>query len=85
MTVVTEPSLGDWLERLNALDPTRIELGLTRVRPVAEALGVLNPQVQVVTVAGTNGKGSTLALAESIALADGRRVGCYTSLAYSAF
>ncbi|MEC9407911.1 MAG: bifunctional tetrahydrofolate synthase/dihydrofolate synthase [Pseudomonadota bacterium] len=79
MTVVTEPSLGDWLERLNALDPTRIELGLTRVRPVAEALGVLNPQAQVVTVAGTNGKGSTLALAESIALADGRRVGCYTS------
>lgn len=79
MTQAPGPSLSDWLDRLNALDPTRIELGLDRVRPVAEALGVLAPRARVVTVAGTNGKGSTVALAEAVALAAGQRVGTYTS------
>ena len=79
MTANNGPSLDDWLARLNALDPTRIELGLDRVQPVAAALGVLNPAARVITVAGTNGKGSTVALAESILRAEGLSVGCYTS------
>ena len=79
MTANNGPSLDDWLARLNALDPTRIELGLDRVQPVAAALGVLNPAARVITVAGTNGKGSTVALAESILRAQGLSVGCYTS------
>lgn len=67
------------MRRLEALDPSRIELGLERVRPVARALGVLDPPVPVITVAGTNGKGSTVAFADAIAGAAGLRVGAYLS------
>lgn len=71
--------LHDWLERLLRLHPKDIELGLDRVRPVAEALGVLRPGRRVVTVAGTNGKGSTVAMLESAAVAANWKVGAYTS------
>lgn len=79
MSPAPDPALTAWLERLNALDPTRIELGLERVRLVAQSLGILSPPARVLTVAGTNGKGSTVALAEAVALAAGLRVACYTS------
>ena len=79
MTPAPDTALSGWLERLNALDPTRIELGLDRVRLVAQALGILTPSARVLTVAGTNGKGSTVALAEAVALAGGLRVASYTS------
>jgi dihydrofolate synthase/folylpolyglutamate synthase len=68
-----------WLERLEALDPTRIRLGLERVAAVANTLGLGRPAPTVITVAGTNGKGSTCAMLESILRAAGFRTGLYTS------
>lgn len=61
-------------------------MGLERVRAVAAALGMKRPARRVITVAGTNGKGSTVAFIEAIARAAGHRVGAYTSphlLAYN--
>lgn len=71
--------LDDWLAWLETLHPQAIELGLGRVRQVAERLGVLSPGVPVVTVAGTNGKGSVTALLEALLQAHGLRAGVYTS------
>ena len=68
-----------WLQRLEALDPTRIRLGLERVAAVAETLGLGRPAPTVITVAGTNGKGSTCAMLEAILRAAGFRTGLYTS------
>lgn len=68
-----------WLDHQLRLHPKNIELGLTRVRPVAERLGVLRPAARVLTVAGTNGKGSTVAMLEASCLAAGLRCGAYTS------
>lgn len=68
------------LERLKALHPKKIDLTLDRMMRVCEALG--NPQDHlppVIHVAGTNGKGSTLALIRAIAEAQGLRVHVYTS------
>lgn len=68
-----------WLDHQLRLHPKNIELGLERVRPVAERLGVLRPAARVLTVAGTNGKGSTVAMLEAACLAAGLRCGAYTS------
>ncbi|WP_346836981.1 bifunctional tetrahydrofolate synthase/dihydrofolate synthase [Microbulbifer sp. SAOS-129_SWC] len=72
-------SLQDWLARLERLHPTEIELGLERVSTVADTLGVRQPAPHVITVAGTNGKGSCVASAEALLCAGGRSVGAYTS------
>ena len=64
-------SLGHWLRRIERLHPREIELGLARVRRVAGILGVARPANCVVTVAGTNGKGSCVALLEAVALQAG--------------
>jgi dihydrofolate synthase/folylpolyglutamate synthase len=69
-------TLDAWLARCEQLHPTEIEMGLGRVRQVADALG-LSFTVPVVMVAGTNGKGSTCAMLECIALQAGYRVGLY--------
>lgn len=71
-------TLGDWLAYLESLHPKAIELGLERVRTVKQRLG-LNPAFPLITVGGTNGKGSTCALLEAMLSAAGYRVGCYTS------
>lgn len=71
-------SLTHWLEFISTQYPVEMELGLARVETVRAALG-LKPTCPVITVAGTNGKGSTCALLESILSAAGHRVGCYTS------
>jgi dihydrofolate synthase/folylpolyglutamate synthase len=71
-------SLNDWLTRLESLHPKTIELGLDRVSEVAQRLGV-HFGCPVITVGGTNGKGSTCAMLESILLQGGYRVGLYTS------
>jgi len=76
-------TLHDWLTYIESLHPlgvAGIELGLERVRLVYAALG-LNPRLPalVVTVAGTNGKGSSVAMLEAIALAAGVRVAAFTS------
>lgn len=80
------PTLADWLERLEKQHPWAIDLGLERVRDVHARLGLQRPAPQVITVGGTNGKGSTVAFIEAIARAAGLRVGAYTSphlLAYN--
>lgn len=71
-------SLGDWLTRLEQMHPSAIELGLDRVRCVRDALGLV-PRFPVLTVGGTNGKGSTCAYLEAILGAAGYRTGLYTS------
>ncbi len=79
-------SLADWLAFIEAQHPTAIEMGLDRVRDVAARMGLGRPAPRVITVAGTNGKGSTVAFIEAIARAAGWRVGTYTSphlLAYN--
>lgn len=73
-------SLTEWLSYCERIHPTTIDMGLERVRQVAQRLG-LGPRLPcpVVTVAGTNGKGSTCALLESVLTAAGYRTGVYTS------
>ena len=71
-------SLSDWLAYLETRNREPIVLGLDRVRAVRAALG-LDPAFPIVTVGGTNGKGSTCAYLEAILLAAGYRTGCYTS------
>ncbi|MBK9131298.1 MAG: bifunctional tetrahydrofolate synthase/dihydrofolate synthase [Gammaproteobacteria bacterium] len=73
-------TLDAWLAWLEGLHPRSIELGLERVRRVAAALGFdAALPCPVVTVAGTNGKGSSVALLEAILSAAGYRVATYTS------
>jgi dihydrofolate synthase/folylpolyglutamate synthase len=71
-------TLDEWLAHCEQLHPTTIELGLTRVRAVAERMA-LRFDVPVFTVAGTNGKGSTCAMLEAILGEAGYRTGVYTS------
>lgn len=70
--------LAEWLAHCERLHPKTIELGLERVQAVAQRLG-LRFDCPVVTVAGTNGKGSTCAMLEAVALQAGYRTGVYTS------
>ncbi|MDB5911787.1 MAG: folC [Ramlibacter sp.] len=70
--------LSEWLAHCERLHPKTIDMGLERVRAVARRLG-LRFEGAVVTVAGTNGKGSTCAMLEAIALQAGWRTGLYTS------
>jgi len=79
--VVRDPqglSLTDWLERIEGRHARTIDLGLDRVRLVADRMGI-SPKVPVFVVAGTNGKGSTCALLESVLMAAGYRTACHTS------
>ena len=71
-------TLSDWLAHCERLHPKTIELGLERVRTVAQRMG-LRLDCPVITVAGTNGKGSTCAMLESILNQAGYRTGVYTS------
>jgi dihydrofolate synthase/folylpolyglutamate synthase len=71
-------SLHEWLAHCERLHPKTIELGLERVRAVAGRMQ-LRFECPVVTVAGTNGKGSTCAMLEAICLQAGWRTGVYTS------
>ncbi len=72
-------TLDGWLVRLEKQHPQAIDLGLERVREVAARMPMGKPAQQVISVAGTNGKGSTVAFIESIARSAGWRVGSYTS------
>ena len=72
-------TLEGWLARLEKQHPQAIDLGLARVRDVAARMALGKPARQVISVAGTNGKGSTVAFIESITRAAGMRVGSYTS------
>ncbi|WP_242620298.1 bifunctional tetrahydrofolate synthase/dihydrofolate synthase [Shewanella maritima] len=77
---LTSASLNDWLEHLLAIHPAEIDMGLGRVSQVASKLGIDKlPNSQVITVAGTNGKGTTCAMLESILRQAGKSVGVYSS------
>ena len=71
-------TLDDWLAHCERLHPTTIELGLARVQGVARRMG-LQFACPVITVAGTNGKGSSCAMLEAILGQAGYRTGLYTS------
>jgi dihydrofolate synthase/folylpolyglutamate synthase len=71
-------SLPDWLAYLERIHPFAIEMGLERVSAVRERLG-LNADFPIITVGGTNGKGSVCAMIEAILSSAGYRVGLYTS------
>ncbi|HEY8159647.1 MAG TPA: bifunctional tetrahydrofolate synthase/dihydrofolate synthase [Methylobacter sp.] len=72
-------SLQDWLKWQESLHPLVIDLGLERASQVFHALNPDYIKPPTITVAGTNGKGSTVAYLESIYTAQGYRVGAYTS------
>lgn len=72
-------TLAEWLRWQESLSPHEIELGLERVRTVLDRLDLRPPAGRVVTVAGTNGKGTTVTLLQDALLAGGRCPGLYTS------
>ena len=72
-------TLEQWLDYQQQVHPKSIDMGLDRIAEVARRLRLGRPATHVVTVAGTNGKGSTVAFIEAIARAQGLKVGAYTS------
>jgi len=72
-------NLNDWLDWQAQLHPSAIELGLDRVAAVWQQLYPHPFPTTVITVAGTNGKGSCVAMLDAIFRAAGYQVGCYTS------
>lgn len=83
MTDFTKPEatspLSVWLDYLGTIHTSSIDLGLERVLKVAQAGQLTQPKAKVITVAGTNGKGSTCAMLEAILLDAGYSVGVYSS------
>ena len=75
----TAKRVSEWLAILEQRHPSAIELGLERVGEVADRLNLRQFSCPVITVAGTNGKGSTVATIVSIARAAGWQVASYTS------
>ncbi len=76
---MTTRTLDEWLAYQERVNVRSIELGLERVRAVWLRMGAAAPARCIVTVGGTNGKGSTVALLEAILRAAGLRVGAFTS------
>lgn len=74
-----EHTLADWLRWQENLHPRAIEMGLERVREVAQRLNLPDRRASTLTIAGTNGKGSCATLMSAIYQAAGYRVGLYTS------
>lgn len=72
-------TLAGWLDKILAMHEQEIDMGLTRIKQVAKTLGVTQGLPPVITVAGTNGKGSTIALLNALATAKGLATGVYTS------
>ncbi|MFS8607088.1 MAG: bifunctional tetrahydrofolate synthase/dihydrofolate synthase [Gammaproteobacteria bacterium] len=72
-------SLAEWLAWFETLHPKKIDMSLGRIRTVHERLELVPPPYKVITVGGTNGKGSCVAILESIYRHAGYRVGAFTS------
>jgi dihydrofolate synthase/folylpolyglutamate synthase len=72
-------SLAEWLEQQQKSHPSAIDLTLSRVREVAQRMSLLTPAFKVVTVGGTNGKGSTVACIDAVLRASRIRCGRFTS------
>ncbi len=68
-----------WLDRLETLHPKKIDLGLERIGRVLDRLSLRAPPFRSIVIGGTNGKGSCVAMLESLYLAGGYRVGAFTS------
>lgn len=81
MSAMRLRTLEEWLEYLERAHPIGIDLGLDRVAEVARRMGLLKRRLasRVITVAGTNGKGSTVAMLEALARAHGLSTATYTS------
>jgi dihydrofolate synthase/folylpolyglutamate synthase len=79
MTPTDRWTLDQWLAWQTTLTPNRMEFGLERVREVWSRLGPARLDCPVITVGGTNGKGSCVAFIEAMAQAAGYTTGCYTS------
>jgi len=71
-------TLGDWLTHMERVHSKHIEMGLDRVSRVRAQMG-LAPDFPLITVGGTNGKGSVCAMLEAVLTAAGYRMGCYSS------
>jgi dihydrofolate synthase/folylpolyglutamate synthase len=76
---MNKPTLDQWLARIETIHPEDVELGLERVSSVAHALQLLPVVQPVVTVAGTNGKGSVVAVLEAVLGEAGHSTGAFTS------
>jgi len=72
-------NLQQWLSYLEQLHPSEIDMGLERVQDVAQRLGLQRIASKIVTVTGTNGKGSTCAFLASLVAQQGLKVGVYSS------
>jgi dihydrofolate synthase/folylpolyglutamate synthase len=72
-------NLNQWLEYLESIHPSEIEMGLARVKSVAEKMDLIKPAPKVMLVAGTNGKGSTVTYSRYVLLQCGFSVGTYMS------
>lgn len=79
MNLKATSPLAEWLSYLENSHFKAIDLGLDRIRTVAQQLDLLYPALYVITVGGTNGKGTTCRLLETILLNHGLRVGVYSS------
>ncbi len=77
--------LSSWLNYLDKLHPTKIDFDLDRVVEVATRMGLLYFDAKVIVVGGTNGKGTTCALLESILFANEYSVGVFSSPHISRF
>jgi dihydrofolate synthase / folylpolyglutamate synthase len=76
---VKSRTLAEWLDYQQRIHALGVDLGLDRVQAVWQRMGTPQLARHVITVGGTNGKGSTVAFLESMLTAAGQRVGCYTS------
>ncbi len=74
-----DKNIKEWLDHIHSLHVTEMDLSLERTREVADRLGLLRPSYSVITVGGTNGKGSCVAGLEAIYKASDYRVGAFTS------
>jgi len=72
-------TLAEWLNWLEQSHPREIDLGLNRIRQVAERMGLLTTSAKLITIGGTNGKGSCVAATSALLGAAGYSVGVYTS------
>ncbi|MGL5251255.1 MAG: bifunctional tetrahydrofolate synthase/dihydrofolate synthase, partial [Enterovibrio sp.] len=72
-------SLDLWLDYINSIHSSAIDLGLSRIAAVAQQAKLTTPAPKVITVAGTNGKGSTCAIIEAVLQKSGYKTGVYSS------
>ncbi|MBQ4830636.1 bifunctional tetrahydrofolate synthase/dihydrofolate synthase [Alteromonas sp. MMG017] len=72
-------SLSQWLSHLESIHPSAIDMGIERVKTVANAMGIHLKDALLITVAGTNGKGTTCRLLEQAMLTQGKTVAVFSS------